>query len=74
MPIYHFLLALERSIAIARQADIVAAMSLECLKGTTRAFDSRIHELRPHKGQLTVAQRLRSVLNSVLYPSKIAGQ
>ena len=32
--------AVERSDAIARQADIVAALTLEVLKGTSRAFDS----------------------------------
>ena len=32
-------IALERADAIAKQADIVAAMSLEVLKGTTKAFD-----------------------------------
>ena len=32
--------AVERSRLIAKQADIIAAMSLEVLKGTTRAFDS----------------------------------
>lgn len=37
--IWYFLTALERAEAIARQADIVAAVSLEVLKGTTRAFD-----------------------------------
>ncbi|OXB59843.1 hypothetical protein ASZ78_012397 [Callipepla squamata] len=32
--------AVERASAIARQADIVAALTLEVLKGTTKAFDS----------------------------------
>ena len=32
--------ALERAATISRQADIVAAMSLEVLKGTTKAFDA----------------------------------
>jgi histidine ammonia-lyase len=32
--------ALERASAIARQADIVAALTLEVLKGTTKAFDT----------------------------------
>ena len=32
--------AAERSDTIARQADIVAAMTLEVLKGTTKAFES----------------------------------
>jgi len=34
------LLALMRAEAITRQADIIAALTLEVLKGTTRAFDA----------------------------------
>ena len=32
--------AVERAGAIARQADIIAGLSMEVLKGTTKAFDS----------------------------------
>lgn len=32
--------AVERAQAIAQQADIIAALTLEVLKGTTNAFDS----------------------------------
>ena len=32
--------ACERADAICRQADVVAALSLEVLKGTSKAFDS----------------------------------
>ena len=32
--------AVERAGIIARQADVVAALTLEVLKGTTSAFDS----------------------------------
>jgi histidine ammonia-lyase len=31
--------AVERASAIARQADVIAALSLDVLKGTTKAFD-----------------------------------
>ncbi|XP_059843794.1 histidine ammonia-lyase isoform X3 [Hypanus sabinus] len=64
--------AVERATAIARQADIIAALTLEVLKGTTRAFDSDIHELRPHPGQVEVAFRFRSLLGSDHHPSEIA--
>ncbi|CAG08696.1 unnamed protein product, partial [Tetraodon nigroviridis] len=64
--------AVERAQAIARQADIVAALTLEVLKGTTKAFDSDIHHLRPHPGQMEVAQRFRSLLDSDHHPSQIA--
>ncbi|XP_032895217.1 histidine ammonia-lyase-like [Amblyraja radiata] len=65
--------AMERAVAIARQADIIAALTLEVLKGTTRAFDSDVHKLRPHQGQMDVAARLRSLLDSDVHASEIAG-
>ncbi|XP_041966184.1 histidine ammonia-lyase isoform X1 [Alosa sapidissima] len=64
--------AVERAEAIARQADIIAALTLEVLKGTTKAFDSDIHKLRPHPGQTQVALRFRSLLDSDHHPSEIA--
>uniref|UniRef100_A0A146P6X8 Histidine ammonia-lyase n=1 Tax=Fundulus heteroclitus TaxID=8078 RepID=A0A146P6X8_FUNHE len=64
--------AVERAQAIAQQADIIAALTLEVLKGTTKAFDSDIHSLRPHPGQTEVALRFRSLLDSDHHPSEIA--
>jgi histidine ammonia-lyase len=43
-------------------ADIIGAMSLEALTGTKAPFDERLHRLRPYKGNLLVAQRLRTLL------------
>ena len=43
-------------------ADIAGAMSLEALRGTDRAFDSKIHLLRPHAGQINSAVNLRRLL------------
>jgi len=64
--------ATERAGIIAKQADVVAALTLEVLKGTSRAFDSDVHALRPHKGQGAVARRLRALLHSETFPSEIA--
>ncbi|TEA33004.1 hypothetical protein DBR06_SOUSAS7410062 [Sousa chinensis] len=64
--------AVERASAIARQADIVASLTLEVLKGTTKAFDTDIHAVRPHRGQVEVAFRFRSLLDSDHHPSEIA--
>ncbi|GAA6093712.1 histidine ammonia-lyase [Tachysurus ichikawai] len=64
--------AVERAESIARQADIIAALTLEVLKGTTKAFDSDIHRLRPHPGQKEVALRFRALLDSDHHPSEIA--
>lgn len=65
--------AVERATYIAKQADVVAALTLEVLKGTSRAFDSDVQMIRPHKGQIAVAKRLRALLHSDTYPSEIAG-
>lgn len=54
------------------KADVVAAMTLEVLKGTSRAFDSDVQKIRPHTGQILVAKRLRALLHSDTYPSQIA--
>ncbi|MBW6514665.1 MAG: histidine ammonia-lyase [Candidatus Syntrophosphaera sp.] len=49
---------------LCRQADIIAAASIDALKGTPRAFDSLIHALRPHPGQLSSAANLRLLLEN----------
>ena len=48
--------------ATCRTADLAGAMSLEAYKGTPRAFDPRIHEARPHPGQLVSARNLARLL------------
>lgn len=47
---------------LADQADEVAALSLEALRGSRMPFDARIHAARPHPGQVAVAARLRDLL------------
>ncbi len=39
-------------------ADIAAALSLDAIRGTTKAFDPRIHAIRPQIGQKRVAQNM----------------
>jgi histidine ammonia-lyase len=41
-----------------RTADITAAMSAEALLGTDRTYQARLHEIRPHPGQLASAANL----------------
>jgi histidine ammonia-lyase len=55
-------LALYRAQRLARLADVAGAMTLEALRGTPVAFDGRIHETRPHPGQIEVAAHLRELL------------
>ena len=52
------LISWRRAKQLIDMADLAGAMSLEALKGSPVAFDERIHEARPHPGQLQVAQRL----------------
>ncbi|PAV85352.1 hypothetical protein WR25_12781 [Diploscapter pachys] len=58
--------------AYSKSADVIAALSLDVLKGTTRAYDPDIHRIRPHTGQNLSALRLRSLLHSEANPSQIA--
>jgi histidine ammonia-lyase len=55
-------LALHRALRLAHVADVAGAMTLEALRGTPVAFDGRIHDARPHRGQIEVAQHLRQLL------------
>jgi histidine ammonia-lyase len=43
-------------------AQVTAALSLEALRGAAAAFDSRLHELRPHAGQILSAGSLTTLL------------
>ncbi|MBW4330402.1 histidine ammonia-lyase [Stakelama sp. CBK3Z-3] len=45
-----------------RAALITGALSTEAAKGTDAPFDPRIHALRPHPGQIAVADTLRTLM------------
>jgi histidine ammonia-lyase len=53
---------LERALVLQKEADILAAMSLEALQGSAAPFDARIHRIRPHPGQGSVAENIRKLL------------
>ncbi len=55
-------LAAKDAAVLADNAQIAAAMSLEALKGTSSAFDMRISNVRPHKGQIRVSRNMLSLL------------
>jgi histidine ammonia-lyase len=54
--------ALERAERALRGADIAGALSVEGFLGSARAFDPRIHALRPYEGQRRSAANLRALL------------
>ena len=47
---------------LADTADVIGALSLDALRGTDVAFDERIHQARPHPGQVRTAANLRKML------------
>ncbi|HWF90630.1 MAG TPA: histidine ammonia-lyase, partial [Terriglobales bacterium] len=55
-------LALLEAEIFVDSADVIAALTLDALRGTDVAFDERIHSVRPHAGQLKTAANLRKML------------
>ena len=51
-------LALNRALRLAHTADAVGALTLEAKLGSRKPFDPRLHQLRPHPGQIACASNL----------------
>lgn len=47
---------------LLESADVIGALSLEGLEGSSRPFAAELHQIRPFSGNLLVAERLRSLL------------
>ena len=54
--------ALLQSIRLSDWADKIAAMSLDAYYGLTAPFTDAVHQVRPHKGQIVTAARMRELL------------
>lgn len=55
-------LAVYRSQTLLESSDVIAALTLEGLRGTTKAYYHKIHELKPQPGQLECARNLNKLL------------
>jgi histidine ammonia-lyase len=55
-------LLVRRAVNLALTADTAACLSLEALHGTARAYDERVHAIRPHPRQIDCAAYLRRLL------------
>jgi len=55
-------LALLAAETLVDSADVLGGLSCDALKGTDAAFDERIHQARPHSGQIKTAANLRKIL------------
>lgn len=47
---------------LLKVANVAISLSLQALRGTDRAYDLRIHKLKPHHGQIETAQSLLNLL------------
>jgi histidine ammonia-lyase len=55
-------LALLAAETLVDSADVLGGLCCDALKGTDTAFDERIHQARPHSGQMKSAANLRKML------------
>lgn len=51
-------LALDEARTVMETAEVIAAMTVEALRGIPKAFDPQLHLVRPHPGQQESARRL----------------
>ena len=54
--------SLIRAEQISEQADIIGALSLDAFDGRIEPFNSEVHIIRPHKGQIRTAEKISSLL------------
>ncbi|MDR7857304.1 histidine ammonia-lyase [Tissierella sp.] len=52
------------SMNLSKIADISAALTVEALNGIVDAFDPRVHNIRPHEGQINTAKNLLTLLEN----------
>ncbi len=58
----HGCLAIHRARQLVDATDAATALSVEALMGSSRPFEKRIHDLRPHPGQAISARRIHALL------------
>jgi len=67
-------LALVDSLRLVEIAETAAAMSIEALRGVTRAFHPAVHALRPYAGALATAARLLRLLEGSSLVDSLPGK
>lgn len=58
----HGVLALLKSFKLSKLADLIGAISLDAFDGRIEPFDEKLHEIRPHQGQIETAANIRAIL------------
>lgn len=59
--------AIERATMLVLQADIIASLTVEVLKGNVDQFDPDIHKARPHNGQIEVFYFTKNKLIKIIF-------
>jgi len=55
-------ITVHRAINLLKLADVAAALTMEALNGITAAFTPKLHQLRPHTGQMNAAANMLRLL------------
>lgn len=58
----HGIYALLESNKLSKWADIIGALSIDAFDCNMAPFDELVHMVRPHKGQIKTAERIRKIL------------
>jgi len=54
--------ALEKSMNLIRAVNVISALSFAVLRGHPTEFDARIGDIRPHPGQIAIAEIMRKLV------------
>ncbi|MFA5498183.1 MAG: histidine ammonia-lyase [Candidatus Cloacimonadia bacterium] len=57
-------LTLNKALKLCKVADICAAISVDALLGTPKAYHPLVHSVRPHQGQINAAKNLTNLLSN----------
>jgi len=54
----------DKAYKLLKNSLISSCMCIEALRGTDKAFDNRVSELRPHHGQIKISENLKLLLHN----------
>jgi histidine ammonia-lyase len=52
-----------KALRLSKLADFISAMSMDAFACVTSPFDDRLHQIRPHAGQVKTAKNIRKLLS-----------
>ena len=55
-------IALHNAMNLVKLSDVIGALTLEALRGIRTAYDPRVHEVRPHAGQIQTAKNMLALV------------